>query len=122
MSRFSDIVSHSKEHVQEQDVNEVHSRLESKEEFKLVDVREDREWIAAHITGATHIGKGVLERDIEEAAPDLHTPIVLYCGGGVRSILAADSLQRMGYTHVVSMSGGFAGWKNAGLPVTTGDA
>ena len=121
MSRFSQIVDHAKDRIQEQTVDEVKARLDAGEEFALVDVREDREWITAHAAGATHIGKGVLERDIEKAVPDLETPIVLYCGGGSRSALAAESLQRMGYKHVVSMSGGFSGWKSAGYPVATGD-
>ena len=121
MSRFADIVARAKSHIQEQTVDEVKARLEAKEDFALIDVREDREWVTAHITGATHIGKGVLERDIEAAIPDLHTPIVLYCGGGARSALAATALSRMGYTHVISMEAGFSGWKNAAYPVTAGD-
>ena len=122
MSRFTDIVARAKEHVQEQTIVEVKARIEDNESFALIDVREDREWVAAHITHATHIGKGVLERDIEAAVPLLNTPIVLYCGGGVRSILAAESLQRMGYTQVISMAGGFAAWHTAGYPVSAGDA
>lgn len=122
MSRFTEVVTRAKERIQEQNVEEVQARLGQQDEMVLVDVREDREWVTAHVDGAIHIGKGVLERDIEDAVPALHTPIVLYCGGGARSALAAESLQRMGYTHVVSMSGGFAAWKSAGFAVSTGDA
>ena len=122
MSQFSDLVARVKEHVQEENVDEVKARLNQADSFRLIDVREDREWVTAHVTGATHIGKGVLERDIEEAVPDTKTPIVLYCGGGARSALAAESLQRMGYTHVISMAGGFGAWKKAGYPVSAGDA
>jgi rhodanese-related sulfurtransferase len=120
MSRFSDIVDHAKTRVQEQTVEEVKARLDGGEGLALIDVREDREWVTAHATGASHISKGVLERDIEKAVPDTSTPIVLYCGGGSRSALAAESLQRMGYTQVVSMIGGFGGWKSAGYPVSAG--
>lgn len=121
MSRFKEIVEHAKSRVQEQTVEEVKGRLDAGEEFVLIDVREDREWITAHVTGAIHVGKGVLERDIENAVPDTKTPTVLYCGGGSRSALAAEALQRMGYTNVVSMAGGFGGWKTAGYSVTAGD-
>ena len=122
MSRFSEIVDLAKSHIQEQTVGEVKARADSGERFALIDVREDREWVTAHATGAIHVGKGVLERDIEKAVPDLDTPIVLYCGGGSRSALAAEALQRMGYTRVISMASGFGGWKDAGYPVSTGDA
>jgi len=88
---------------------------------KVVDVREDREWAAGHVAGAVHLGKGVIERDIEAAVPDPATPVVLYCGGGYRSALAADSLQRMGYTNVRSMAGGWRGWSELGGAVTTGN-
>ncbi len=121
MSRFSDIVDHAKTRVQEQTVEEVKARLDGGEGLALIDVREDREWVTAHATGAIHVGKGVLERDIEKAVPDTSTPIVLYCGGGSRSALAAESLQRMGYTQVVSMIGGFGDWKSAGYLVSAGD-
>jgi len=121
MSRFSEIIEHAKCRVQEQTVEEVKARLDAGEDFAFVDVREDREWVTAHVSGATHIGKGVLERDIENAVPDLNSAIVLYCGGGYRSVLAAESLQRMGYRNVVSMDGGLAGWKEAGYPVSIGD-
>ena len=120
MSRFSDIVDHAKTRVQEQTVEEVHARLDRGEALAFIDVREDREWVTAHAAGATHISKGVIERDIEKAVPDTSTPVVLYCGGGSRSALAAESLQRMGYTQVVSMIGGFGDWKSAGYPVSAG--
>lgn len=83
----------------------------------LIDVREDHEWQAGRIPGARHLGRGILERDIERTIPDLDAPIVLYCGGGYRSALAAESLQKMGYTRVVSMDGGMRGWRDAGFPV-----
>jgi rhodanese-related sulfurtransferase len=86
---------------------------------QVFDVREDREWAAGHVTGAAHLGKGVIERDIERLVPDEATPIVLYCGGGFRSALAADALQQMGYTHVRSMAGGWRGWNDIGGAVTT---
>ncbi|MDX2112918.1 MAG: rhodanese-like domain-containing protein [Alphaproteobacteria bacterium] len=83
----------------------------------LIDVREDREWVAGHATGAVHLGRGVIERDIEQMIPNRETPLVLYCGGGYRSILAAESLQKMGYTNVMSMAGGWRDWCSAGFPV-----
>ncbi len=86
--------------------------------FTLVDVREDNEWDAGHIPGATHIGRGVIERDIERIVPNKEAALVLYCGGGYRSALAAENLQKMGYTNVLSMAGGFSGWKSKGLPTT----
>lgn len=86
---------------------------------RVFDVREDNEWAAGHVAGAAHLGKGVIERDIERAVPDVHAPIVLYCGGGFRSALAADALQKMGYTNVVSMAGGWRGWTDAGGAIST---
>ncbi len=85
--------------------------------FILIDVREDREWVAGHAAGAVHLGRGVIERDIEQMIPSRETPLVLYCGGGYRSILAAESLQKMGYTNVMSMAGGWRDWCAAGFPV-----
>jgi rhodanese-related sulfurtransferase len=84
----------------------------------LVDVREESEWAAGHAVGAVHLGKGVIERDVEERVPDKATRLLLYCGGGYRSALAADALQRMGYTRVASVAGGWRAWNEAGLPVT----
>ncbi len=86
---------------------------------RVFDVREDNEWAAGHVAGAAHLGKGIIERDIERTVPDLNAPIVLYCGGGFRSALAADALQQMGYTHVLSMADGWRGWTDAGGAVST---
>lgn len=83
----------------------------------LVDVREDREWVAGHAAGAVHLGKGIIERDIERFYPDLETPLYCYCGGGYRSVLVADALQKMGYTNVFSVAGGIKAWADAGLPM-----
>ena len=83
----------------------------------LVDVREDNEWAAGHAAGAIHLGKGIIERDIEAKVPDKHTRLVLYCGGGFRSALAAENLQKMGYTNVFSMDGGIRGWRDRGYPL-----
>ena len=88
------------------------------EKFLLIDVREDNEYAKDHLPGAIHLGKGIIERDIEERVPDLNTPMVLYCGGGFRSALAADNLQKMGYTQVISMDGGIRGWREKGFPLT----
>lgn len=117
---FLKIVSEAKRHVTECSVADVKSRLDRHETFHLIDVREDREWDAGHLPGAIHLGKGVIERDIEKTIPDMAAPLVLYCGGGFRSAMAAKNLQEMGYTNVISMDGGFTGWKNAGLPIVQG--
>jgi rhodanese-related sulfurtransferase len=85
----------------------------------VFDVREDSEWAAGHVDGASHLGKGIIERDIERAVPDVNAPIVLYCGGGFRSALAADTLQKMGYTNVLSMAGGWRGWTDVGGAIST---
>lgn len=113
---FLKLVSETKSRVKECVVEDVKARLASGEKFVLVDVREESEYAAGHAAGAVHIGKGVIERDIEARVPDPHTPLVLYCGGGFRSALAADALQKMGYTNVVSMDGGWSAWVKAGLP------
>lgn len=89
---------------------------------RVFDVREDHEWQAGHVAGASHLGKGIIERDIERTVPDIHAPVVLYCGGGFRSALAADALQQMGYTNVKSMAGGWRGWTESGGAISTGDA
>jgi rhodanese-related sulfurtransferase len=112
--RFLRIVNETKTRVREVTVDHVLSKLTRGDSFELVDVREDNEWSAGHIKGARHLGRGVLERDIEKAIPDVSREIVLYCGGGFRSALAAESLQRMGYTNVVSMDGGWRTWKERG--------
>jgi rhodanese-related sulfurtransferase len=114
--RFLTIVNDAKSRVKECQVADVKRRLDARESFQLVDVREESEYAAGHLPGAVHIGKGVIERDIEKKVPDPATPVVLYCGGGFRSALAADALQKMGYTNVISMDGGWSGWKEAGYP------
>jgi len=111
---FLKVVNDAKKHIKETDVPTIKKRLEQGEKFLLVDTREDNEWAKGHLPGAVHIGKGVIERDIEQLVPDKAAEIVLYCGGGFRSALAAESLQKMGYTNVISMDGGFRGWVEAG--------
>jgi rhodanese-related sulfurtransferase len=115
-ARFLKICDESRARIREVSVDQVKARLAAGETFYLVDTREDREVEAGRIKGAVHIGKGVIERDIEAAIPDLDADIVLYCGGGFRSAIAAESLQKMGYTRVASMDGGFRGWKAADGP------
>ncbi len=112
--RFLEIVNDSKKRVRETTVEEVKQRMDRGEKFYLVDVREESEWNRDHLPGAIHLGKGTIERDIEAKIPDANAEIVLYCGGGFRSALAADNLQKMGYTNVISMDGGYSGWRNAG--------
>jgi rhodanese-related sulfurtransferase len=114
--RFLKIVNDSKSHVRELTVADVKAKLARKDDFDLIDVREDLEWSAGHIKGARHIGRGVLERDVEKAIPDTKREIVLYCGGGFRSALAAESLGKMGYANVASMDGGWREWKESGGP------
>jgi rhodanese-related sulfurtransferase len=115
--RFLALVEDAKRRTLEISAVEVHRKLEAKESFHLVDVREDHEWAAGHIGGALRLSKGILERDIEEKIPDQDAEIVLYCGGGFRSALAADNLQKMGYKRVTSMAEGWRGWLEAGFPV-----
>ena len=112
---FLKLVDDAISRVREVDVDEARRKLESGK-AKLIDVREESEWEAGHARGAEHMGKGVIERDIEKTIPDPATPLVLYCGGGFRSALAADAIQKMGYTTVVSMDGGWSGWTAKGLP------
>ncbi len=114
---FLKIVADAKTRIAECTVEDVRKRLEAGEKFHLVDVREESEFQAAHAAGAMHIGKGVIERDIETKVPDPTTPVVLYCGGGFRSALVADTMQKMGYTNVISMDGGWSAWMRAGMPV-----
>jgi len=114
--QFLRLVNDAKTRVKETNVADVKRRIESGETFLLVDVREDSEWAKGHLPGAVHMGRGVIERDIEASVPETGTKIVLYCGGGFRSALVADNLQRMGYTNVESMDGGWRGWNEAGLP------
>jgi rhodanese-related sulfurtransferase len=118
--RFLKIVDDAKTRVRETNVDEVKARMDRGEKFVLVDVREESEFAKDHLPGAIHMGKGVIERDVEQKVPDLNTPLVLYCGGGFRSALAADSLQKMGYTNVISMDGGIRGWREKGYPLTKG--
>ena len=113
---FLKMVKDAKSRVREADFREVKKRLDNREKLVLIDVREDNEWARGHLPGATHLGKGVIERDIERAFPDKEAPLVLYCGGGYRSALAADNLMKMGYTNVISMDGGWRAWVEAGYP------
>ena len=117
--RFLDIVNATKQRVRQVTVDDVRQMLDGKADFLLIDVREDNEWAKDHLPAAVHLGKGILERDVEQRVPDLSTPMVLYCGGGFRSALAADALQRMGYTNVASMDGGIREWREKGLPLTS---
>lgn len=118
--RFEQLCENARAHVKEVSVDEVAKRLEDrtagKDRFELVDVREESEVAAGRIRGATAIGRGVLERDVEKVIPDPATEIILYCGGGFRSALSAESLAKMGYTKVRSMAGGWRAWKERGLP------
>lgn len=114
--RFLEIVNDAKSRVAECEVHEVKARLDAGETFHLIDVREESEYVKGRLPGAVHLGKGIIERDIEITVTEIDATIVLYCGGGYRSALAADALQKMGYSNVVSMDGGWSGWKNAGYP------
>ena len=116
---FLKLVDDAKSRVREVSVDEARRKLESGK-AKLIDVREESEWEAGHARGAQHLGKGVIERDIEERAPDKKAELILYCGGGFRSALSADNLQKMGYTNVSSMAGGWRAWQEAGAPVEKG--
>lgn len=117
---FLKIVEDAKSRITEISIEEYQKRVAAGEKLVLVDVREDREWEKGHLPGAVHIGRGVLERDIEAAFPDKEAPLVLQCGGGFRSALSCDNLQRMGYTRVMSLDGGYRGWIERGLPVEEG--
>jgi len=117
--RFLKIVDDARSRIQEIDVEEVKGRLDRGEKFVLVDVREESEFAKDHLLGAVHLGKGVIERDVEGRIADLNTPMVLYCGGGFRSALAADNLQKMGYASVLSMDGGIRAWREKGFPLTS---
>ena len=118
--RFLDMVNNAKQRVREMTVDDVKRMLDANADFVLIDVREDNEWAKDHLPAAVHLGKGVIERDVEQRVPDTSTPMVLYCGGGFRSALAADALQRMGYTNVASMDGGIRDWREKGFPLTSG--
>ena len=114
---FLKLVNDSKGRIREVTVAETRSRMAENPDARLIDVREDNEWEASHAAGAMHLGKGIIERDIEAMVPDKSTELILYCGGGYRSALAADVLQQMGYTNVFSMAGGWKAWKESGGPV-----
>ena len=118
--RFLQIVQDAKSRIRELTVDQVKAKLNRGEKFHLIDVREESEWAKDHLPEAVHLGKGVIERDIEKAVPQTDAPIVLYCGGGFRSALAAENLQRMGYTNVWSMDGGIRGWREKGFPLVKG--
>ena len=115
--RFEQLCRETKTHIRELTVDDVKAKLDKKETFHLVDVREESEWAKDHLPEAVHMGKGVIERDVEQLIPQGDAPIVLYCGGGYRSALAADNLQKMGYTNVWSMDGGIRGWREKGYPL-----
>ena len=114
---FLRLVNDAKSRVKETNVAEVLARMKKGEHLDLIDVREDNEWAKGRIAGAVHLGKGIIERDIEQQIPDKTKELILYCGGGFRSALSADNLQKMGYRNVVSMDGGWRGWNEAGGPV-----
>ena len=114
---FLNLVNDAKKRIKEEGFRETKRRLDVGEKMVLVDTREDAEWDRGHIPGAIHLGKGIIERDIEKTIPDKDTKIILYCGGGFRSALAADNLQKMGYRNVISMDGGWRGWIDAGFPL-----
>jgi rhodanese-related sulfurtransferase len=117
---FLKLVNDAKSRVKEVSVAEAQARLAENQSALLIDVREDNEWQAAHAEGAEHLGKGIIERDIETAVPDKSTELILYCGGGYRSALAADALQNMAYTNVWSLAGGWKAWKESGAPIEEG--
>ena len=114
---FLDLVNDAKKRVAEMDIDGYQKVRDAGVPHILVDVREDNEWDAGHAAGAVHLGKGIIERDIEAAVPDKSTRLVLYCGGGFRSALAADNLRKMGYPEAISLDGGWKAWVKAGLPV-----
>ncbi len=113
---FLKIVDDARSRVKENDVHDTKRRMDRGEKFILVDVREESEWARGHLPGAVHIGKGVIERDAEAKIPDKNATVILYCGGGFRSALAADNLQKMGFTNVISMDGGWRNWCESGYP------
>lgn len=115
--KFINIVNDARKNIEECQITDVKKRIDNGEKLLLVDVREESEWAKGHLPGAIHLGKGIIERDIEDRVPDTKSEIILYCGGGYRSALAADNLRKMGYEKPVSMDGGFRGWKEAGFPI-----
>jgi len=115
--RFLKIVDDAKTRIRETSVNDTKKRMDRGEKFILIDVREESEYAKDHLPGAIHLGKGIIERDIEARVPELNAEMILYCGGGFRSALAADNLQKMGYTNVISMDGGIRDWREKGFPL-----
>lgn len=115
--RFLKLVDDAREHVHEVTIDEVKPRIDRGEKFYLIDVREESEWAEGHLPNSIHLGKGVIERDIEGRVSDANAEVVLYCGGGYRSALAAEALMKMGYRNVISMDGGIRAWREAGYPV-----
>ncbi len=115
---FLKLVNDAKSRIREVSVADTQVRMVADRNVRLIDVREDNEWQASHAAGAKHLGKGIIERDIEEQVPDKTTELILYCGGGFRSALVADVLQSMGYSNVYSMAGGWKAWKESGAPTT----
>jgi len=118
--RFLEIVNEARKRIRETTVDDVKGLMQRGDKFLLIDVREESEFAKDHLPGAVHLGKGIIERDIEARVPDPATPLILYCGGGFRSALAADNLQKMGYTQVVSMDGGIRVWREKGYPLVPG--
>jgi rhodanese-related sulfurtransferase len=116
--RFLQIVDEARKNIRELTVDQVKGMIDRGEKLDLVDVREESEWAKDHLPGAIHLGKGIIERDIEQRLPDTSATIVLYCGGGFRSALAADNLRKMEYQNVISMDGGIRGWREKGYPLT----
>lgn len=116
-NKFLNLVNDAKSRIKETNPDEVKAKLDRRESFYLVDVREESEWAKGRLPNSIYIGKGVIERDIEEKISDTKSEIILYCGGGFRSALAADNLRKMGYTNVISMDGGYSGWVKAGYPI-----
>jgi rhodanese-related sulfurtransferase len=116
--RFLKLVEDARRRVKETTVDQVKARLDRGEKLQLIDVREESEYAKDHLPGAVHLGKGIIERDVEQRFPDSGAEIILYCGGGFRSALAADNLQKMGYANVISMDGGVRGWREKGHAMT----
>ena len=116
---FLNLVEQAKRKIKECTIDQVKAKLDREECFHFIDVREDHEFAQDHVKGARHLGRGILERDVETEIPDKQAEIILYCGGGYRSALAADSLRQMGYTNVISMDGGIRAWREAGYPIDT---
>jgi rhodanese-related sulfurtransferase len=114
---FLKLVNDSKSRIREIDISGFQKMLANGEKPLLVDTREESEWAAGHASGAVHLSKGIIERDIETKVPDKSTLMVLYCGGGFRSALAADALQKMGYSNVISLDGGWRAWQRSGMPI-----